>query len=101
MEKAVSAEEIALGNQEHISRVKGSRTNTRTFADSAFLQVVVLLLSVAVQSKNNEAIIGAITSLDYEAQRDIMFFIESTLAKVKSHAIVAGTFTSGRFPIPT
>lgn len=100
MEKAVSAEEIALGNQEHISRVKGSRTNT-SFADSAFLQVVVLLLSVAVQSKNNEAIIGAITSLDYEAQRDIMFFIESTLAKVKSHAIVAGTFTSGRFPIPT
>lgn len=52
-------------------------------------------MSVAVQSRNNEAIISAITSLDYDAQRDIMFFIESTLAKVKSHAIVAGTFTSG------
>lgn len=57
--------------------------------------MVVLLLSVAVQSRNNELIIAAITGLDYEAQRDIMFFIESTLAKVKSHAIVAGTFTSG------
>ena len=55
----------------------------------------MLLLSVAVQSKNNESVVAAITSLDYVAQRDIMFFIESTLAKVKSHAIVAGTFTSG------
>ena len=54
-----------------------------------------MLLCVAVQSKRNEDIVSAITSLDYEAQRDIMFFIESTLAKVKSHAIVAGTFTSG------
>ena len=55
----------------------------------------MLLLALAVQSKNNDRIISAITSLDYGAQRDIMFFIESTLAKVKSHAIVAGTFTSG------
>lgn len=59
-------------------------------------QVVVLLLSVAVQSKANEKIITDITSLDYEAQRDLMFFIETTLAKVKSHAIMAGTFTSGK-----
>ena len=59
----------------------------------------MLLLSVAVQSKNNEAIINAITSLDYDAQRDIMYFIESTLAKVKSHAIMAGTFTSGNILI--
>lgn len=58
--------------------------------------MVVLLLAVAVQSKANEKIISDITSLEYEAQRDLMFFIETTLAKVKSHAIMAGTFTSGK-----
>lgn len=56
---------------------------------------MVLLLSMAVQSEENDKIIGAILSLDTVAQRDIMFFIESTLAKLKSHSIVAGTFTSG------
>lgn len=50
---------------------------------------------MAVQSKTNDKIIADITSMDYEVQRDLMFFIETTLAKVKSHAIVAGTFTSG------
>lgn len=56
----------------------------------------MLLLAVAVQSKANERIIREITSLDYQVQRDLMFFIETTLAKVKSHAIMAGTFTSGK-----
>ena len=60
-----------------------------------FVQVVVLLLCVAVQSKENEKIVGAIMSMDMDTQRDIMFYIESTLAQVKSHALVAGTFTSG------
>lgn len=55
----------------------------------------MLLLAVAVQSKANEQVVSDITCLDYEAQRDIMFFIETTLAKVRSHAIMAGTFTSG------
>jgi len=55
----------------------------------------VLLLCVAVQSKENEKIVGAIMSMDVDTQRDIMFYIESTLAQVKSHALVAGTFTSG------
>lgn len=64
-------------------------------------QVVVLLLSVAVQSKTNEKIINDITLLDYEVQRDLMFFIETTLAKVKSHAIMAGTFTSGKDSEPS
>jgi hypothetical protein len=58
--------------------------------------VVVLLLAVAVQSKANDKIISDITSLDYKVQRDLMFFIETTLAQVKSHAIMAGTFTSGK-----
>ncbi len=61
-------------------------------------QVVVLLLCVAVQSKENERIIGDIMSMEIETQRDIMFYIESTLAQVKSHAIVAGTFVSGMLP---
>lgn len=67
----------------------------------SFFQVVVLLLAVAVQSKPNEKIVSDITSLDYEVQRDLMFFIETTLAKVKSHAIMAGTFTSGKAPSVT
>lgn len=54
------------------------------------------MLLVAVQSKSNEKVISDIMSLDYEGQRDLMFFIETTLAKVKSHAIIAGTFTSGK-----
>ena len=57
--------------------------------------MVVLLLSVAVQSKANDKVIADITSMDYDVQRDLMFFIETTLAKVRSHAIIAGTFTSG------
>ena len=67
---------------------------TSLYIDIA-LQVVVLLLSMAVQNKHNSSVISAITSLEYEVQRDLMFFIESTLTKVKSHAIIAGTFTSG------
>ena len=58
--------------------------------------MVVLLLAIAVQSRANEKIVHEITSLDYQVQRDLMFFIETTLAKVKSHAIMTGTFTSGK-----
>ena len=55
----------------------------------------MLLLCFAVQKKPNEDIIEGITSLDKPIQWNIMFFIESALAKVKSHAIASGTFTSG------
>ena len=59
------------------------------------IQVVVLLLCFAVQKKPNDDIIAGITSLDTKVQRDLKFFIESTIAQVTSHAIVAGTFQSG------
>lgn len=59
-------------------------------------QAVVLLLCLAVQRKPNEDIIAKITTLQYQAQRDIMYFIEETLAKINSNALSSGLFTSGR-----
>ena len=52
---------------------------------------------MAVQIENNEKIIGAIMCLDNQAQRDIMFFIESTLAHIRSGAVDQGKFTSGKY----
>lgn len=55
----------------------------------------MLLLCFSVQKIPNEDVIEGITSLDKTTQWDIMFFIETALAKVKSQAIITGTFTSG------
>lgn len=60
-------------------------------------QVVVIFLCMAVQKKPNEDIIAGITSLDPFAQRDIMFFIENTLGKMETHALMTGEFTSGEW----
>lgn len=60
-------------------------------------QIVVLLLLVAVQRKPNEDVIAKITTLDFQTQRDIMYFIESGLGKVNSHTLMAGGFTSGGY----
>ena len=54
-----------------------------------------MLLCFAVQKKPNDDIIAGIFSLSTKVQRDLKFFIESTIAQVTSHAIVAGTFQSG------
>lgn len=55
----------------------------------------MLLLCFSVQKKPNDDIIAGILSLSTEVQLDLKFFIESTIAQVKSHAISAGTFQSG------
>ena len=54
-----------------------------------------MLLCLAVQRKPNEDVIARITTLPYEAQRDIMYFIEEALAKMNSNALGSGLFTSG------
>ena len=41
--------------------------------------------------------IAKITTLDFQTQRDIMYFIESGLGKVNSHTLMAGGFTSGGY----
>ena len=58
-------------------------------------QVVVLLLLIAIQRKPNEDLIAQITTLDVGTQKDIMYYFESGLGKVNSHALMAGGFTSG------
>ena len=59
---------------------------------------MVLLLCLAVQRKPNEDVIARITTLRYKSQRDIMFFIEEALAKMMSHTLSSGLFTSGLQP---
>ena len=69
-----------------------AHTHTHTHTHT---QAVVLLLCLAVQRKPNKDVISRITTLQYKAQCDIMFFIEEALAKMKSNALGSGLFTSG------
>ena len=58
--------------------------------------MIVLLLCLAVQRKPNEDVISRITTLDFDTQHDIMYFIEEALAKINSNALSTGNFTSGQ-----
>ena len=55
----------------------------------------MLFLSLAIEHKPNEEVIERMKKLEFTVQRDIMFYIEATVAKIHSHSIRAGTFTSG------
>lgn len=54
-----------------------------------------MLLCITAYSKDNGQVIEKIKSLDDSDQRDIMFYIQKTLASINSNAIASGEMTSG------
>lgn len=54
-----------------------------------------MLLCIMAYSKDNALIIEKIKHLDNSDQRDIMFYIQNTLANIKTNAVENGDMTSG------
>ena len=46
-------------------------------------------------SKNNEQVVERIKSLENSDQREIMFFIQNTIASINTNAVADGSMTSG------
>ena len=59
-------------------------------------QVMVLFLCTVSYSKNNEQVVERIKSLTNSDQREIMFYIQNTIASINTNAIADGTMTSGK-----
>ena len=57
--------------------------------------MVVLLLCMMAVSKENGQVIEKIKSLEDSDQRDIMFYIQNTLAAMNTGAIANGGMKSG------
>ena len=46
-------------------------------------------------SKNNEQVVEKIKLLENSDQREIMFFIQNTIANINTNAVADGSMTSG------
>ena len=57
---------------------------------------MVLFLCTVSYSKNNEQIVERIKLLENSDQRQIMFFIQNTIANINTNAIADGSMTSGK-----
>ena len=56
---------------------------------------MVLFLCTVSYSKNNEQVVEKIKSLENSDQREIMFFIQNTIANINTNAVADGSMTSG------
>jgi hypothetical protein len=57
---------------------------------------VVLFLCTVSYNRNNEQVVERIKSLENSDQREIMFFIQNTIASINTNAIADGSMTSGK-----
>ncbi len=57
---------------------------------------MVLFLCTVSYSRNNEQVVERIKLLENSDQREIMFFIQNTIASINTNAIADGSMTSGK-----
>ena len=93
--KFLNIPSLSRGDVEEIGKVTALTCgHTHGVTLMFYLQVVVIFLCMAVQKKPNEDIIAGIKSLDTFVQHDIRFFIENTLGRMETDALMRGEFTS-------